>query len=121
MNTYLMCVSRVPHLVSPRSYVAPGDASAGCDAGHAAAGRLVRGLLRTDPRDRTGAAAAVAALEVLLFVLPAMPHGASVLPALPQIQIQIQNIPVTAQRVANALAHTLTRGAKGVPVGNDLK
>ena len=58
-----------------RSYIAPADAAAG-DQGRAAASRIVRALLRVAPGARAGSDAAVAMLEVALFVAPLLPRGA---------------------------------------------
>ena len=58
-----------------RSYEPPSDAGAG-DGGRRGASRIVRSLLRVDPADRDDAAAAVAKLEALLFVVPLLPPGA---------------------------------------------
>ncbi len=63
------------HVVCLRSYIAPADAAAG-DPGRAAASRIVRALLRVAPGARAGSDAAVAMLEVALFVAPLLPRGA---------------------------------------------
>ena len=59
------------------SYVAPADAAAAVgDPGRVAAARIVRALLRVAPGARANTDAAVAMLEVALFVVPLLPRGA---------------------------------------------
>ena len=70
-----VCVSRRVRGGGARSYEPPSDAGAG-DGGRRGASRIVRSLLRVDPADRDDAAAAVAKLEALLFVVPLLPPGA---------------------------------------------
>ncbi len=86
----------VPHRFPDARYAPPGDVAGGGggddDAAAAAAaapelyrraaGRIVRQLLRVDPASRCTLAAAVARLEVLLFVLLPLPVPPPPLPAL---------------------------------------
>ena len=71
-----MCVVLCAPSVACR-YRDPSDAAAG-DAWRGAASRIVRALLRVAPRDRSNTDAAVAMMEVLLFVMPRLPLGACV-------------------------------------------